>query len=165
MKILKYIKNLLIRPKKPQINLEWEIMLRLQPLYSIWSGVSEATLQLPKDDIFVIQEEYSASFFRFIRGYSRNKSVVDLSTVINKCISMIKELYSSIYYDADNYPVQYSERNLAIRNLSNCLIQACSGLENIRQTYHKDQVTTSKIDIIINDIKNFIPDIKDFLDK
>ena len=129
----------------------------------ILSKIPEGGKIYKNKGIFVIEEDLSSSIYRFLRGYTRNRSVDDVSDCIVTAIISIKDLYSSVYYDQDTYPIQYAERNLIIRNLSNCIVQAASGLENLRQTYHRDQVTTSKIDIILNDIKNFIPEIKEFL--
>ena len=131
----------------------------------IISRIPEGGKVCMSKDVFVIEETYLTSVYRFINGYNRHKSINEIHTVITDCINRIRDLYSSIYYDKDVYPVEYAERNTKITNLSNSLVFASSGLENLRQTYHKDHVCSSKIDIIIQEIKTFLPEITEFIKK
>jgi hypothetical protein len=138
-----------------------EILLNLRIVSKIPEG---AKIHRHSNGIFVIQDTYVSGIYRFIKRYSRHRSIEDISGLVRQCIRTIKDLYNSIYYDNENYPVQFSERKTQVKNLANALVSASSGLENLRQTYHQDHVSTSKIDLIINEVKDFIPEIKDFLD-
>lgn len=136
-----------------------ELMLNLR----IISKIPEGGKISLRDGVFVVEDGWIASIFRFTYGYDRHRSIRDISCVVSDSIDKIKELYNSIYFDKEMYPVEYGERYTKVVNMSNALVLASSGLENLRQTYHKDYVCSSKIDIIIQEIKNFFPDIRSFI--
>lgn len=93
-------------------------------------------------DRFIIVEQNSIflSIYRFYYSLNRNKN-------INNIISIFKDIFEYINNNIEN-------KNLT--SISNELKNSIIGLQNLKVTYKNDILIDSKLDIIIDNINNYI---------
>jgi hypothetical protein len=110
----------------------------------------------------ILNLEYShailSNVIRKITGYGRNKTILDIERIINEADDIVDGICHSRFYDLELHPVEYNKKNDYLKSLYIEMINASSGLHNLRMTYKQDVVTSSRIDLIIERIKIFIRD-------
>jgi hypothetical protein len=113
----------------------------------------------PNDKIFVNGEGYISienstifqGLFRFFYSNGRSKSVHNLSNFYQHVFKFVDQ---SIAHN----PPQCSEACVskgALKTLGIYLQKSLSGVENLKQTYQTDVVITSKMDIIMDSIRQY----------
>ena len=138
----------------------------------------------PNDKIYVNTDNYISieydsmfqGFLRFIYNNSRNKNINNLNnfytTVFNQVNDLIDSKYLNIYnskFDLEhkcekNYKCNLENTNFLkvyseLMEMNHYIKLSINGLENLKQTYISDILSSSKIDIIITSVENNIKKI------
>ncbi len=111
---------------------------------------------------------------RFIFRNNRDKTINNLNTIYNNVFSYIDNLLPSINVkNKDNKGnvkenpfdsvgknqfdhAVYRDKEMGMKTLLMYLRKSLAGLENLKETYSADIVTTSKIDIIVDNVKLYV---------
>jgi hypothetical protein len=93
------------------------------------------------------------SLKRFYYGDSRKKAIHDINNIINNAIDIVEQ--KKILCDNENG----LKVNTIIFHLEKCII----GLNNLKVTYINDITMSSKIDILITKIHNYIEIFRSFV--
>jgi hypothetical protein len=96
-----------------------------------------------KKGLIILENNYSPLFLSFKRYYygdSRDIAIEDLNFIINLSIDCVRKMESSV-----------SIANM-ITELKNCI----TGLVNLKVTYAQDITSVSKLDILIQNISDFL---------
>ena len=109
---------------------------------------------------------------RFFYNNSRNKTINNLDNfyllAFNQIDNLINSKYLNIKNDKSNFLVEckYNLQNddflkiyTNLMEMNHYICLSIGGLNNLKKTYISDILTSSKIDIIINSIENFIKKI------
>lgn len=108
-----------------------------------------------------IKTSYVNKLIRFVSGDNRSNNIKEISQMIDLVLYTVSEIFNSRFYDEDAYPVEYKERKEKIVNYYNAMDLAINGLDNLKNTYISDEVSSSKIDLIIEKIKIFLKNYSD----
>lgn len=123
----------------------------------------------PNDKIFVNGEGYISienstifqGLFRFFYSNGRSKSVHNLSNFYQHVFKFVDQSIS-------HNPPQCSEACVskgALKTLGIYLQKSLSGVENLKQTYQTDVVITSKMDIIMDSIRQYAKKIDKYINE
>ncbi len=104
---------------------------------------------------------YINKIFRFVSRDSRSNNIKEITQLIDSVIYTVSEIFNSKFYDEDIYPVDYKKRKDRIINYYSAMDMVIQGLENFKNTYKNDEVSSSKIDLIIEKIKIFLKNYSD----
>lgn len=88
-------------------------------------------------------------------------NIKEITQLIEIVIYTVSEIFNSKFYDEEIYPVGYRERKEKIINYYSAMDMALNGLDNLKNTYKNDEVSSSKIDLIIEKIKIFLKNYSD----
>lgn len=106
-------------------------------------------------------------FFRFVFRNGRNKTISNLNNFYNSVFSYIDNIVPNVPNRKTYNPLEDSESNLigrfdftvnrdkdyGLKTLLLYLKRSIAGIENLRETYSGDIVMTSKLDIILDNIR------------
>ena len=104
---------------------------------------------------------YVNKLIRFVSGDNRSNNIKEISQMIDLVVYTVSEIFNSKFYDEDLYPVEFRERKEKIVNYYNAMDMVINGLDNLKNTYKNDEVSSSKIDLIIEKIKIFLKNYSD----
>ena len=118
-------------------------------------------IYISKDNLITI--EYNSifqGFFRFIYNNGREKNITNLNNFYNSVFNLTDEMLNSHYIQiSNNLDIENDDFIKTFTNLKKLnfyLKASLEGLENLRKTYNYDIVTNSKLEIIINNIDNYL---------
>lgn len=104
---------------------------------------------------------YIDRLFRFVTRDNRRDNIKEIGQLIDLIIYTVSEIFNSKFYDEEVYPIGYKERKEKIINYYSAMDMSINGLENLKNTYINDEVSSSKIDLIIEKIKIFLKKYSD----
>lgn len=118
----------------------------------------------PNDKIYINSEGYISiennnilqGVVRFIFNNSRSKSINNLSNFYSLVFKYVDELLQSKRYNHSSLMYIQNCENYnsnILSNLNNYIEKSLIGIQNLKKTYSSDVVITSKLDIIIDNIK------------
>jgi hypothetical protein len=107
------------------------------------------------------KNSYMDKIIRFVSGDNRSNNVKEICQLIDLVIYTVSELFNSKFYDEEIYPVAYKDRKEKIMNYYTAMNMSLNGMDNLKNTYKNDEVTSSKIDLIVEKIKIFLKNYSD----
>ena len=112
-----------------------------------------------RDDKLIVDDRYFQFLRRWYDNDNRYLSIIFIETIIVKSIELESELVDYIKKTKTNDEYDRDERNKNINTnsdilnkLSEALNNSINGLENIKETYVKDELINEKINTILEQI-------------
>jgi hypothetical protein len=124
------------------------------------------------NQLYMESTTFYQGIMRFMKGDSRNKTIERIEELINTskqiAVSILQNSTMNIYeknttiskYEINEFNKYFEQ----LKCLSNELKNSQQGLKNLKNTYDNDANITSKLEVIIENIKRLIIDIESGLE-
>ncbi len=112
--------------------------------------------------VSIEHESFLQGVLRYIYKNSRKKNINNLNNFYSMVYAYIDELVNSkyMYLLANTNDDNFQNTHNNIKNIHKNIKASIHGLENLKKTYSPDVVTVSQIDVIINEINNYVQRIE-----
>ena len=125
------------------------------------------------DNLTIEKNNYSQAIRRYYFGDSRERAIQSIDNLINQISEYSKNIFNSStlnLYDLVENPSKHEieEHNKEcskLKNLSKEITNAINGITNLQTTYNDDAITTSRLDMILQNLDSLISEIEKKLEQ